>query len=296
MHRRAQLTSQITAAVSRLVQTLGLHRRRFYFFLDPIAAQRHHRVFWVPYILDVDAVDKYDLCPSLCLHYECNKMPEFGFGNEKPNYNVAEDEWSKSEYEQGKFTIAALSLTSRDMREVSQPILHHCFSDDASQRKTTKFLRTLVAQPRLAGCVRVLALPKEWSTLKSEYPTRGEFELWNEVITRLGIPPPRWVSRVLMGDEPTWLRRPWACVQPRVIDPREAVLMSFVGTGPDSRLQKDIYASFFDFFKDLRLWQQFILVGLCSPSLTHLAVSRIYGSSQDFWGDFPDLLGPGQPL
>lgn len=61
----AQLTLQITAAATRLVQTLGLHRRRFYFSLDPIAAQRHHRVFWVAYILDVDAVEKYDLSPSL---------------------------------------------------------------------------------------------------------------------------------------------------------------------------------------------------------------------------------------
>lgn len=61
----AQLTSQITAAATRLVQTLGLHRRKFYLSLDPIAAQRHRRVFWVAYILDVDAVEKYDLSPSL---------------------------------------------------------------------------------------------------------------------------------------------------------------------------------------------------------------------------------------
>lgn len=60
-----QLTVQITAAATRLVQTLGLHRRRSYLSLDPIAAQRHRRVFWVAYILDVDAVEKYDLSPSL---------------------------------------------------------------------------------------------------------------------------------------------------------------------------------------------------------------------------------------
>lgn len=60
-----QLTMQITAAATRLVQTLGLHRRRFYLSLDPNAAQRHRRVFWVAYILDVDAVEKYDLGPSL---------------------------------------------------------------------------------------------------------------------------------------------------------------------------------------------------------------------------------------
>lgn len=236
-----------------------------------------------------------NICKQLCLHCQCNKMPEFGFGNEKPDYSVPEDERSKSEYEQGKSALAALSLTSRDMRQISQPILHHCFYDDPSQRKTPKFLRTLVAQPQLAGCVRVLALPKERSTSGSEYPTRGDFEFWSSVSTRLGIPPPRWVSRVLTGDELTWVDdRSWVCVPPRFTEPREAVLMSFDGTRPDSRLQKDIYAPFSDFFEDLRLWQQFLLVALCSTSLTHLAVTRTYGSSQDSGGDFPDLLGPGQ--
>lgn len=60
-----QLIVQTTAAATRLVQTLGLHRRKFYLSLEPIAARRHHRVFWVAYILDVDAVEKYDLSPSL---------------------------------------------------------------------------------------------------------------------------------------------------------------------------------------------------------------------------------------
>lgn len=61
----AHLTMQITAAATRLVQTLGLHRIRFYLSLDPIAAERHQRVFWVAYILDVDAMAKYDISPSL---------------------------------------------------------------------------------------------------------------------------------------------------------------------------------------------------------------------------------------
>lgn len=61
----AHLTMQITAAATRLVQTLGLHRSRFYLSLDPIAARRYRRVFWVAYILDVDAMAKYDISPSL---------------------------------------------------------------------------------------------------------------------------------------------------------------------------------------------------------------------------------------
>lgn len=62
-----QLTVQITAAATRLVQTLGLHRRRFYLLLDPIAAQRHRRVFWVAYSLDIDTVEMYDVGPSLAV-------------------------------------------------------------------------------------------------------------------------------------------------------------------------------------------------------------------------------------
>lgn len=63
----AQLTVQITAALTRLVQTLGLHRSRFYVSLDPIAVQRHHRVLWVAYILDVQAMETNDFGPSLAI-------------------------------------------------------------------------------------------------------------------------------------------------------------------------------------------------------------------------------------
>lgn len=63
----AQLTLQITAALTRLVQTLGLHRSRFYVSLDPIAVQRHQRVLWVAYILDVQAMEKYEFGPSLAI-------------------------------------------------------------------------------------------------------------------------------------------------------------------------------------------------------------------------------------
>lgn len=60
-----QLTTQIIAAATCLVQTLGLHRKRFYHSLDPIAILRHQRVFWATYILGVDAMEKYDMSPSL---------------------------------------------------------------------------------------------------------------------------------------------------------------------------------------------------------------------------------------
>ncbi|KAL2678562.1 hypothetical protein Neosp_009310 [[Neocosmospora] mangrovei] len=54
-----QLTLQLTAATSRLVQTLGMHRSRFYSSLDVPTAQRHRRVFWAIYVLEVEMMDKY---------------------------------------------------------------------------------------------------------------------------------------------------------------------------------------------------------------------------------------------
>ncbi|KAK2597718.1 hypothetical protein N8I77_012483 [Diaporthe amygdali] len=77
-----QLTSQITAAVTRLVQTLGLHRRKFYISLDPTAAERHLRTFWLAYILDVDAMEKYNFRPSLgdeelAANFNCGSSPGF---------------------------------------------------------------------------------------------------------------------------------------------------------------------------------------------------------------------------
>jgi hypothetical protein len=85
----AQLITQITAAVACLAKTLGLHRKRFYHSLDPSAVLRHQRIFWVAYILEVDAMEKYDMSPSLeneelgapfehdASSTECNNSEEF---------------------------------------------------------------------------------------------------------------------------------------------------------------------------------------------------------------------------
>ncbi|KAG6355085.1 hypothetical protein INS49_004166 [Diaporthe citri] len=48
-------------AFSMFPELITRAERNFFLSLDPIAAQRHRRVFRVAYILDVDAVDKYDL-------------------------------------------------------------------------------------------------------------------------------------------------------------------------------------------------------------------------------------------
>lgn len=239
------------------------------------------------------------ICKQLCMHCRCKQMPEFGFGNEEIDIWDPETETRKSEYKQGKSALAALSLTSRDMRDISQPVLYHCFYDDPLQDKASKFLHTLIAQPRLADCVRVLALPEKSSAMGNrEYYTRRELETWHEVSTRLEIPPPRWISRAFSGDEPTWLNQPFMH-HGQLTQPVEHVVMSFDGTGPESLL-RHIAGPHNEFWIDVRLWQHFLLVGLCCNGLTHLAVSGIYGSTQGSGAVrpqlFPDLLGPGQPL
>ncbi|GFF63362.1 hypothetical protein IFM60648_00909 [Aspergillus lentulus] len=45
-------TSVLVNAAARLSLTFGLHRREFYSVLDPAAANRHKRAFWIAYILD----------------------------------------------------------------------------------------------------------------------------------------------------------------------------------------------------------------------------------------------------
>ncbi|KAJ4204561.1 hypothetical protein NW759_014898 [Fusarium solani] len=67
----AQITLQLSAAASRQVQTLGLHRRDFYSSLDVSTAQRHQRVFWATYVLEVEMMDKYGCGSGLA----CGETP-----------------------------------------------------------------------------------------------------------------------------------------------------------------------------------------------------------------------------
>ncbi|KAH7267964.1 hypothetical protein B0J15DRAFT_509923 [Fusarium solani] len=66
-----QITLQLSAAASRLVQTLGLHRRDFYSSLDVPTAQRHQWVFWATYVLEVEMMDKYGCGSGLA----CGETP-----------------------------------------------------------------------------------------------------------------------------------------------------------------------------------------------------------------------------
>lgn len=237
------------------------------------------------------------ICKQLCIHCDCKEMPDFSFPKRNLDYKNSEREYETSKYQQGTSALAALSLTSRDMRDIAQPVLHHCFYNDSTQNKTSKFLRTLISQPQLANSVRVLALPKS-DTHENGCHTRSEIEIWNEVGTRLGIPPPRWINRLLVDGGPIVVPAfEWPAFGPVREDMLQDVrLLAFDGEGQNKRLHIHLTGPTLTFFKDLSLWQQFLLVGICSDRLTHLAVSRIYGPVQGNGELFSDLLGPSHPL
>lgn len=236
------------------------------------------------------------ICKQLCIHCDCKEMPDFSFPRHNLDFKDSR-EYEKSKYQQGTSALAALSLTSRGMRDIAQPILHHCFYDNSTQNKTSKFLRTLISQPQLAHSVRVLALPKS-DTHENGCHTRSEIEIWNEVGTRVGIPPPRWVNRLLVDGGPIVVPAfEWPAFGPVREDMLQDVrLLAFDGEGQNKRLHIHLTGPTLTFFKDLSLWQQFLLIGICSDRLTHLAVSRIYGPVQGNGELFSDLLGPSQPL
>ncbi|RSL86400.1 hypothetical protein CEP52_015825 [Fusarium oligoseptatum] len=72
-----QITLQLTGATSRLVQTLGLHLREFYRSLDVPTAQRHQRVFWATYVLEVEMMDKApDHSIGTCRAPQTNSMAQ----------------------------------------------------------------------------------------------------------------------------------------------------------------------------------------------------------------------------
>lgn len=216
------------------------------------------------------------ICKQLCIHCDCKEMPDFSFP--KHDWNAPEHEKEKSKYQQGTSALAPLSLTSRGMRDIAQPVLHHCFYDYSTQNKTSKFLRTLISQPWLANSVRVLALPKS-DTHENGYHTRSEIEIWNELGTQLGIPCPRWINRLLVDEEPivvpAFERPAYGPVRDDML--QDVRLLAFDGADQNTRLHIHLTGPTVAFFKDLSLWQQYLLVGLFSKRLTHLAVSGIYG-------------------
>lgn len=78
--------------------------------------------------------------------------------------------------------------------------------------------------------------------------------------------------------------------------PQDVRLLAFDGVGENARIHIYLTGSTLAFFKDLSLWKQYLLIGLCSKRLTHLAVSGIYHPVQDNGEPFANLLGPSHPL
>lgn len=196
-------------------------------------------------------------------------------------------DFSLSVYEQGKSDLVALSLTSRAIRDMSEPVLYHCFYGYPYQNTLSKFLRTLVSQPRLASFIRALYLPEDLYArfvLKNagEFLTRRHIESWNQASVRSGVPTPRWLIQALAEDEPS-------------------DVAEFDGAGPDSQLRFKnpkrhyrIRSSMSDLLlHDLRAWQQLLAVGICSSSLTYLAIMAIHGSVR-YDQSCVDLLGPAR--
>lgn len=237
------------------------------------------------------------ICRQLCVHCDHEKMPDFSFP--EPDFNLRPLPKTKSDYQHGTSALAALSLTSRWMRDLSQPTLHHCFYDYPHENKTSKFLRTLISQPRLANSVRVLALPK-WGDRGYEYNVRSEIETWNELGNRLGISSPRWINRLLADDSaifvPAFERPVRGPGEEDTSMPPDVKLLAFDGLGANTPIHIHLTGRTLNFFRDLSLWKQYLLIGLCSKRLTHLAVSSIYNPVQDNGQLFADLLGPSQPL
>lgn len=195
----------------------------------------------------------------LVFEYFC---PHCGHGNQVPDF-------TDPEYWNGRSALNALSQTSPWMRDISQPVLYHCFHYWPYQNKMWKFLRTLLSQPQLARNLRVLSLSDARED-RIDYVTRRDIESWNQASIRIGLPTPGWVTQALSGDGPS---------QYAVFD----------GEDQESHLHyRDLHSvPFIDWprprnliMKDLHQWQQLLIIGLISGSLTHLAIFSILGPSQ----------------
>lgn len=191
------------------------------------------------------------ICKQLCLHCDSREMPDF----------------SLPQYAQGKSALAALSLTSQAMRDISQPVLYHCMYHYPHQNTASRFLRALIFHPRLASYVRVLSLPRGLNH-ETESDTRREVEIFHLVSATLKLPTPRWVIQALSGDASS---------------SSSSNTAAFDGPGLDSHLRYEI--SDLDrrefLVSEFRSWKQRIIMGLCCSGLTHLAIPDIYGPIQN---------------
>lgn len=60
----ARTSSHLIATTARLLQTMGLHRRKTHLPMNPDVAEEHRRVVWTTYILSSNATMKYGVPPA----------------------------------------------------------------------------------------------------------------------------------------------------------------------------------------------------------------------------------------
>lgn len=189
-------------------------------------------------------------CPHCCHR---NQLPDF----------------TDPEYWEGRSVLTTLSVTSPWVRDISQPVLYHCFHYWPYQNKMWKFLRTLLSKPQLAEHVRVLSLSDARED-RLDYVTRREIESWNQASARVGLPTPAWVTQALSGDGPS---------QYAVFDGEyENSYLHY--RDPHSLPVYDWPRPQNLIMKDFHQWQQLLIVGLVSEGLTHLAIFNILGPTQ----------------
>ncbi|KAL6407493.1 fungal specific transcription factor domain-containing protein [Ilyonectria robusta] len=71
-----QTASQLTAAAVRQICNLGMHRKSYYLSVEPLTADRHKRVFWMAYILDIDLMHKCGLHSAFGTSRQTVDLPE----------------------------------------------------------------------------------------------------------------------------------------------------------------------------------------------------------------------------
>lgn len=163
------------------------------------------------------------------------------------------------EYKQGQSVLLALSLTARAMRDLSQPLLYHCFYTDPDQPKTSRFLRTMISRPQMASHVRILSL-HESNRCDQDSITRRDFEAWTLLSARFSIFVPSEVRDALLGNT-------WSPLQ-------------FDEEGQDAHLRaRSSNWTREQHVVKLHSWQNLLILYLCSGSITCLETSALFGLS-----------------
>lgn len=185
-----------------------------------------------------------------------------------------------STYEQAKSDLLSLSLTCRDMRNVAQQVLYHCFYGYPFKNTLSKFLRTLIFQPQLARHVRALILPE---TLDKQFVLENE----SKFLTRSYIGDCLWAASEAGIGAPAWLLHAFT-------GDASSDVAEYVGPGREQlRLknperQHGNNSEYHVFMRGVRLWQQLLTVRLVSPGISHMGLVELNSGLLQYSFDFVD--------